>query len=350
MTEHPDKPVVIMSDMHHRISGVSATVRALLPLFSRQLTVFFVATTGQQSISARSLPELIRMLRTWSVDYDPIWHVRRNNEMLWGILLRRWVNPRLKLVFTSAAIRRHSAWPRYLISRMDAVIATSEKAASLVPNVWATVPHGVDIGRFSMPSDSSPGFPWDRYDQVVGIVGRVRPEKGTDIFTQAICRVLPEHRNTAVVIVGKTTAKYSGFLEELRREWRKAGIEDRIFVLDEVAFEEMPAVYHSLDIVCCPARYEGFGVVPIEAMVSGTAVIASRTGAYADMISPGVNGELTDCGDLEQLTTAMDNLLSDPEKVWSYKQAGQKIVKDRFSLTNEAAGIRSVYDQLWSMT
>lgn len=338
---------LIISDLHHRISGVSASIRSLLPLFTKTYEVTFLAKQPHDDIEAHNLRYVARQLRALHKSDTPIWHVRRNNEMFWGMLARRFVNRRLKLVFTSAAIRRHSAWPRFLISQMDAVIATSSKAAELVPNVHAIVPHGIDIERFSVGMSVN-RYPWERYDLAMGIVGRVRSEKGTDLFSQSICELMPLYPNSCAVIVGKTTAKYQAFLKKLRNQWQQAGIEDRVFVVDEVALKDMPAIYQTLDIVCAPALYEGFGLVPIEAMVSGTAIVASRTGAYPDMITPGVNGYIVDCGSQDDLTNAISELLADPSKISEFKINGKQVVREGFTLESEAEGIMNVYHTLWS--
>lgn len=350
MSDKQVKRILILSDMHHRISGVSASIRAMVPVLEQQFDLFFVAKRAVNRHPARSIINLYWLLRHWDCDYDPIWHVRRNNEMTWGILLRWLVCPRLKLVFTSAAIRRHSCWPRFLIGKMDAVIATSQAAAALVPHVKAVVPHGVDIAHFAEPVSTSKMGPWRRYRQVIGLVGRIRPEKGSDLFAEALCQVLALFPEACAVIAGKTTSKYQLLLRQMQARWQQAGIAERVFIIDEVDVGDMPALYQSMDIVCAPARYEGFGLVPIEAMVSGTAVIATRTGAYGDMIQPGVNGELIDCGSGHQLVQALRKLLSDPELVNAYKANGQQIVTRNFSLDVEVAGVSGVYSSMWGRT
>ncbi|MES7358587.1 hypothetical protein U6X56_12390, partial [Cutibacterium acnes] len=117
-----------------------------------------------------------------------IWHVRRDHEMAAGLWARDVLQLPIRLVFTSAAQHRHGWFPRWLISRMDAVIATTPKAASFVPNTTAVVPHGVDLQRFSPPPDKASawadsGLP-GRYG--IGVFGRVRPDKGTDVFVDAM--------------------------------------------------------------------------------------------------------------------------------------------------------------------
>jgi mannosyltransferase len=72
-----------------------------------------------------------------------IWHARRNNDMIVGVLLKALGWP-LKLVFTSAAQRHHTWITRWLISKMDAVIATSDVSASFLKRSATVVAHGVD--------------------------------------------------------------------------------------------------------------------------------------------------------------------------------------------------------------
>ncbi|MBC6442317.1 MAG: hypothetical protein GDA53_04170 [Rhodobacteraceae bacterium] len=117
-----------------------------------------------------------------------IWHRRTFPEMRTATWLRDVLRKPAKIVFTSSARRHHSAIPRRLVARMDAVIATTEDAAKYVPNVRAVVPHGVDTARFAPAHTraatwAKPGFGGTRG---IARVGRVRPEKGTDMFVDAM--------------------------------------------------------------------------------------------------------------------------------------------------------------------
>ena len=122
-----------------------------------------------------------------------IWHVRRNPEMRTALWLRDIRRAPIRIVFTSAAQRLHSLYPRWLISRMDAVIATTERAADFVPHVRAVVPHGVDCKRFSPAPDRPAAWAALGFGGKRGIatVGRIRPEKGTDLFVEAMLRLAP---------------------------------------------------------------------------------------------------------------------------------------------------------------
>lgn len=339
---------LVLSDLHHRISGVSASVRAMLPAMAERYRLVFVSANPAENVPTVSLAQAIGLLRI-PIETRPfrIWHVRRNNEMFWGLLARDVLGCPVRLVFTSAAIRRHSWYPRQLIQRMDAVIATSTQAAHFVDNVVAIVPHGVDLRRFRDPPEEPGPLPRADADVCIGIVGRVRPEKGTDLFVEALLKVLPEHPRARAAIIGKTTRKYRAFARQLKRRLVEADLSERVVFIDEVSYRDMPLVYRQLDIVCCPARYEGFGLVPLEAMVSGTAVIASRTGAYEDIVADGETGRLIDIGSSSQLADALKQVIGDNIQRDRMKRNGRQRVATTFSLDREVEGVASVYENLW---
>jgi mannosyltransferase len=344
---------LVLSDLHHRITGVSASIRAVLPSLNQRYQLMFIARRAQGSVAACTLWAGLReMTRPIATRPFRIWHVRRNNEMFWGLVARDVLRLPVKLVFTSAAIRRHSWYPRQLIARMDAVIATSDRAVACLDEarVAAIVPHGVDIERFELSDHQNgwiPGEPWSAYTSCLGIIGRVRPEKGTDLFVEALCKTLPGCPDACAIIAGKVTASYRTFAQSLKDRLEHSGISDRVFFLDEVSSEQMPHLYQQLDIVCAPARYEGFGLVPIEAMVSGTAVIASRTGAYEAMVDEGRTGFLVELESPDQVAEAINKLIGNPALLDRMKQAGCDKVRQEFSLQSEVAGMSAVYEGLW---
>ena len=148
---HPGPPELVVTNLNRNFTGVSATIDQLLRHQERDHKVLFcgnpLPAVRAKPVSVREA--LSRSRRSPSNRPFVIWHVRRNCEMFWSLVARDILKLPIKTVFTSAAIRRHSAFPRFLISKMDAVIATSPKAATFIDrNLAATVPHGVDTERF----------------------------------------------------------------------------------------------------------------------------------------------------------------------------------------------------------
>jgi hypothetical protein len=127
--------------------------------------------------------------------------------MMLAIFLRDVLRLPISLVFTSAAKHQHSWFPRWLIANMDGVISTTPEAASYVPNTTRVVPHGISLERFSPPENKL--TVWQRTGLAgrygIGVFGRVRPDKGSDIYVQAMLELLPDFPDFTAVIAGVTS-------------------------------------------------------------------------------------------------------------------------------------------------
>lgn len=344
-------PDLFITDLHRRSTGVSATVRTLIPHIANVEPLALVSPRAIGDVQPLQIGEAIRLTRLPPSRSRPyrIWHVRRNNEMLLGLILKHFFRCKIRLVMTSCALRKHSWFPRQLLRSMDAIIATSKEAASFCNNVVATIPHGVDCNRFRPNAHRTAtladfGIP-GRYG--VGICGRVRPEKGTDVFVAAMIRLLPRYPGFTACIAGRTTPEFRSFQQSLCDQISAAGLEERFCWLDEIEFERMPEFYSSLSLCVAPARYEGFGLVALEAMACGVPIVGSRTGCYPDAILPGKTGDLVDCGDVDGLTESLDALMSAPQSLVQMGDLGRRRVVDHFSAELEARRIVAVYRQLW---
>ncbi len=93
-------------------------------------------------------------------------------------------------------------------------------------------------------------------------------------------------------------------------------------------------------------RWEGFGLTPLEAMASGTAVVSTRTGAAAQLVVDGETGALIPPGDLDGLVRAMEPLLADPEKARAMGRKGREKAVADHDITGEAARIVEVYERV----
>jgi mannosyltransferase len=344
----PD-PEVIVFNLKERYTGVSATINALVPLQALQWRLGFCGTRMSNGIDGMTLREAIRLSRKPPEGRSfRIWHVRRDPEMMAAIFARDVLRLPIKLVFTSAAQRLHGTFPRWLISKMDAVISTTPVAASFVPNTTAVVPHGIDLSRFSPPPDKrtawkESGLPGE---YGIGVFGRVRPEKGSDVFVDAMIEALPQLPGATAVIAGLAQSKHQAYQDALKSKIAAAGLSERIVFLGEVPAGQVHLWYQRcLLCVACP-RYEAFGVTPFEAAATECALVCSRTGAFDQLSIPGLTGEMVDTGDVQGLAQAVLKVLADRENALRMGQAARQRVLAQFSLAKEAEGIGRVYAQL----
>src|ERR1700753_1188786 len=148
-----DDLLLIVPNLHRRYSGVTATNRMVAPKLAKMLAA---AWFGPDAPGGMARMGVAGLLRLWRRRTPLIWHARRNNEMIIGVLLRALGWP-LKLVFTSAAQRHHTWITRWLIRQMDAIIATSDISASFLKRTATVIPHGVDTEIYT-PRDRAAAF------------------------------------------------------------------------------------------------------------------------------------------------------------------------------------------------
>jgi mannosyltransferase len=228
---------------------------------------------------------------------------------------------------------------------MDGVIATTPEAGTLVPNTTSIVFHGASLDRFSPPA--SKHTVWQRTGLPgkygVGVFGRIRPTKGTDIYVDAMINVLPRFPDFTAIITGLCQPDDEPFRDALISKIKEAGLTERIRFLGDLPLEEIPVWYQNVTVmVACP-RYEPFGITPLEAMASGCAVVASRTGAFEHIVDEGQTGFLVPTGDTHALALALERVMADTAQAIAMGERGRARVSAKFSIEQEAAGIGQVY-------
>ncbi len=356
---------VITPNFKKRLSGVTSTIIQLVPVQERM--GLGIAALGP------GLPDRIPRIRLWRMlgllrrpRRRPcrVWHARRNVEMIGGLILRYVFRAPLKLLFTSASQRNHKSFTRWLIRHMDAVIATSRKTACYlhVPNT--VIMHGIDTERFCpLPErDDSARNHSARDDsaetasvrlaqtgpllKTVGCFGRIRHQKGTDLFVDTMIRLLPDRPGWNAMIAGRTTVEHLGFEKQLRERIAAAGLSDRILFVGE--HTDIERKYQELSLFVAPQRWEGFGLTPLEAMACGVPVVAADVGAFSELIVDGVTGTIIARDDLEAMVVATARLMDDPAWLEAASLAGVDHVCKNFQLEREAENLIAVYERLMS--
>jgi len=222
------------------------------------------------------------------------------------------------------------------LRRAAAVIATTDelrtRAAALSRRV-ELIPNGVDTSLFA------PGTPGTASDGVRRIlyVGRLAPEKNLATLVTAVARLA--RQRVRLVIVG------GGLLEApLRRQAHAEGVSvDFRGVVDQ---RRLPALYASADAFVLASFTEGHPKVLLEAMSSGLPCVASDCAGNRSLVSDGVSGLLFDPRRPDELTAALDRVLTDPALAAALGRAARKAVTDRYDLAacveREIALLRSL--------
>ena len=137
-------------------------------------------------------------------------------------------------------------------------------------------------------------------------VGIQVQRKGHDVLLSALARI--DHLSWQAVIVGPVTdLAYGRKLIEMTNE---LGLSDRVKLVGEVSPDELTSLYSKASIFALATRFEGYGMVFGEAMVSGLPIVSSRTGAVPDTV-PEQAGVLVEPGDSESFAEALGQILQD---------------------------------------
>ncbi len=348
MTDDFSEIEVVATNFNWRQSGGTTAVVQLVPEQAKTLKIAALGFDLPERVPRMRWRDVPKLFRRPPRRPFRIYHCRRNNEMMAGLLLRDVLGAPLRLIFNSAAQRRHKPLTRWMLRRMDAVITTSERSGSFLEVPYTVVPHGTDFEQFHPARNSNDDFAATGLPGkfAVGCTGRIRHQKGTDLFVDAMLRLLPQYPDWTAIITGRTTTDNLGFERELKSKIAAAGLTQRILFLGDV--DDIAIWYRRFTLFVAPSRQEGFGLTPLEAMASQTAVVASDAGSFPSMIRPGVNGAIVPAGDGEALIAAIEPYFREPSLAEEHGRAALDFVHANFSLAAEARGIRAVYDRLWA--
>ncbi len=131
-----------------------------------------------------------------------------------------------------------------------------------------------------------------------------------------------------------------------QKQIAELGIADIVHISSGVSDEELAGLLASAEIACIPSLYEGFSLPAVEAMASGTPIVASRAGALPEVLgTQGACAELVTPGDVEELTATLGRLLDSPERRYEIGIAGRQRALDVYSWESVAAQTVAVYER-----
>ena len=202
------------------------------------------------------------------------------------------------------------------------------------PDQLHVVPLGVETDVFA-PS-TQPRVP----GRIMAIASADVPLKGVAHLLQAIAN-LRHHYDLELQLVAKLEP--NGPTEKLIAE---LGISDIVHISSGLSDAELARLFSSAEIACIPSLYEGFSLPAVEAMASGTPIVASRAGALPEVLgADGVCARLVPPGDADELTRVVGELLDSPDQLARLGSAGRRRAVEVFSWESVAAQTVRVYEQ-----
>jgi glycosyltransferase involved in cell wall biosynthesis len=208
------------------------------------------------------------------------------------------------------------------------------------------IPQAVDAERFH---PGPPDAAWrarlsSRPDEpIVGIVGRVDPEKGIRTVVRAMTMLDGPAARSHLAVVGAPALDDGSYETELRTE-ASSLLGDRSRFVGPV--EEVPAVLRSLDVLVNASASEPFGLSVLEAQACGVPVIGTDAGGIPEFVTDGETGLLVAPGQPEALAAGLSRILSSPGLRHDLAAAARDGVMARHTLAGRAESVASLYRAL----
>ena len=167
-------------------------------------------------------------------------------------------------------------------------------------------------------------------------VGRLAARKGHGLLLRAFA-VSAESTDSHLVIIGRGSLR-----GKLNRLASRLGISHRVTIESGMGFEQISEMYRISDLVIYPSYYEGQGLIPLEAMSSGTPVVTVNHGPLPEMVDESVGG-LFEIGSVESLSEAICHESSSMDSLLEKGREGRNRVLERFTLDGNAEDFLTVY-------
>jgi phosphatidyl-myo-inositol alpha-mannosyltransferase len=213
-------------------------------------------------------------------------------------------NPRSRAMAATANVL-HTA-----LEKLSARIAVSEPArATLIEHLGGdavVIPNGVDVRHYRA---AVPSARWAGDGPTVGFLGRLdEPRKGFAVLTAAMPAIVAAHPDVRFLVMGP------GDPDDAMATL-PSDVAARVEILGRVSDDEKAAVLASSDVFVAPnTGGESFGIVLLEAMAAGSAVVASDLDAFVRVLEGGASGRLFPVGDAEALAASTIALIDDPQE------------------------------------
>jgi len=236
---------------------------------------------------------------------------------------------------------------RQIIACSDFMRDEIERDLNALGNQIVVIPNGVEsdndlrLREHRQDSDEIRRRWQPQEGPLICFVGRLVWEKGPDLVIGAMAEVQKIFPTARAVIAG-----HGAYRSHLKHQIDDMHLWNSVQLPGFISDEERDELYAVADLAVFPSRYEPFGIVALEAMVTGIPVVVAATGGLKDVVSDGVTGLSVAPGRVDTLAQAILQTLTDPDKATERALLAQNVVKSRYHWGSIASRTVGVYEQL----
>ncbi len=202
----------------------------------------------------------------------------------------------------------------------------------------ALIPHGTPLQ--ALENKTSPMH--DRETVRILYVGRFEPRKGIDLLFKVMPEILRTNPHTNFTLIGDDP-------KSLYPESELANCEsfsEQVNYLGQVSNDELDRAYQNCDFLVAPSLYESFGLIYIEAMARGKAVIGTWAGGIPEVVQHRKTGILVSAGNPEELREAILEMIQNSEQRELFGKNARQWVENKFSIEKTAKQTAMLFSPL----
>jgi glycosyltransferase involved in cell wall biosynthesis len=264
--------------------------------------------------------------------------LRRRVRLPWVAFVHGWTSENMKM-------HCYRIVEMGLVTLATRVVAVSEALGKRLPRIaqrkMTVIPNAVDPAELNDSSGRDVrqelGIPGEAL--VVGVVGRLSPEKGQIFFLKALAQTRKQVPNAVGILLGDGQDRAM-----LEAEAARCGLAGAVYFTGHVS--GLGDYYRAMDIVAMPSLSEGMPNVALEAMIFAKPVVASRVGGVPEVVVEGETGFMVTAGNAESLAAALIRMLASPNRMQAMGEAGRRRALDNFSPTVRVGRLLALYKEL----
>ena len=222
-------------------------------------------------------------------------------------------------------------------------ILTNEYGVS--PEKIAVIPGAIDTRRFDQPiarTEARNILGWPRYRPIILVVRRLSRRMGIENLLTALVTVKARFPDVLLMVAG-----VGGMAHELARMTESLGLTNHVKFLGFLADQDLPAAYRAADFTVVPTTaLEGFGLITVESMASGTPVLVTPVGGLPEIVRPFAPQWVTDDSTASAMARSMSEILSGAIATPSTSEC--RTHSQRYDWINVAPKIAQLYKEAMS--
>ena len=333
-----------------RSSGLYEEAKAL------PVSLHEIKTPGKyfDLVNARKISEL---LKSSKVD---VLFVFDNPDISVVTIIKRFFCKDLKVIYQQhmqIGVNKRDLFHTLRFSGLDYWISPSEYLAEEVTrktrfpeNKIRIIPLGVEVGQFAKPAyskeEARKRLGISGNSLLLGVIGRISQKKGQYFLAQAVLKLLEKGVKAELLIFGSPTVNDP---EDIKNFAEIKKFVDSRHLEDKVHFSEhnkdIALFYNAIDICVLASKGETYGMVTIEAMLSGVPVIATNSVGTPEMLNYGELGLLYTYNDFDSFCEQVVALLNNKEKTKEMAEKARNIATEKFSHIKECDQIEELLNK-----